>query len=130
MVTIITWVVVITQTVSSFSIISMHILLARKLKESKKTMRKFKSNNDSDVLLVVQLFVITASNILCWFPANGIYLAAMFLSTYPIDLIVWTSVICLPLNSVMNPSVFIITSVRKFIKSKMKPTNMVENEIP
>ena len=56
--------------------------------------------------VIVHLIVITGSNILCWFPANGIYVATMFLSSYPIDLIIWTSIICLPINFIINPIVF------------------------
>ena len=47
-----------------------------------------------------------------------IYTAAMFLSTYPIDLIIWTTAVGLPLNSILNPSVFIIISIRKYIKER------------
>ena len=115
---ILTWSVVLTQTVTSIVIIILHVLLVVRLKSSKFDGRTNQSNDNSDVPLIVQLIMITVSNILCWFPANTIYVTTMFLSNYPTDLIIWTTVIGLPLNSIINPSVFIITSVRKYIKSK------------
>ena len=120
MIKIITWSVVTTQTTSSVVIMSTHLLLVKKLKESRKRIRKSKLESDSEIPLIIQLIAITTSNILCWFPTNAIYVTAMFLSTYPIDLIIWTTVAILPLNSIINPSVFIITSCRKYIKSRIK----------
>ena len=62
-----------------------------------------------------QLIITSTSNIICWFPANVIYLSAMFLSSYSIDLVIWTTVIITPINSIINPSVFIITIIKKFV---------------
>ena len=115
---IITWVTVITQTVSSVIIMVLHIILVQKVKQSKNFFTKSESDTDHNTLLVVQLIVITVSNIISWFPANVIYIAAMFLSNYPIDLITWTTITVLPINSILNPSVFIITALRTFLKSK------------
>ena len=49
-----------------------YLLLVQKLKESQKNIRKSKLEYDSDTALIIQLAVITISNIICWFPANGI----------------------------------------------------------
>ena len=104
---------VISQTISSVTIIIMHILLVKGLKEAKKNTGQSKSSFDSNTPLFLQLILITTSSILCWFPANGIYIAAMLLSTYPTDLIIWTTVAGLPINAIINPSVIIINSSRK-----------------
>ena len=113
MIKVITCIIILTQTVTSIIIATMHIILIYELKQSQKQIIKSKS----DAALVVQLIIITASNFICWFPANGIYVAAMFLSIYPIDLIVWSTIVGLPINSILNPSVFLVTSIRKYIKS-------------
>ena len=116
-----TWFVVITQTITSVTILVLHIVLVRHFKKSKTNIRNSKSDDDSDAAaLITQLIIITASNILCWFPANGIYIAAMFLSSYPTDLIIWSILVSLPLNSIINPSVFNITIIRKYLKSRKK----------
>ena len=79
------WFVAISQTATSLVIIVMHILLVKKLKESQENITKLK-NADSNTTLIIQLVIISTSNIICWFPANGVYIAAMFLSAYPTDL--------------------------------------------
>ena len=128
MVKVMTWSVAITQTATSTILIIMHIVLVKMLKKSQKNIRKSKSEEISDVALIFQLIVITTSNIVSWFPANGVYIAAIFLNTYPIDLIIWTTVIGLPLNSIINPSVFIITSIRKHVNSRKKITGVTVNQ--
>ena len=119
MIKIITWFIVITQLVSSLSILRMHVLLVAKLKKADKYVRKSKSRG-SDSILIIQLVVITVSNILCWFPSNSIYITAMFSSTYPISLIIWTTVIGLPINSLINPLTFISVLLRQQIKHRNK----------
>ena len=126
---IITWSVFLTQTTSSVVIMSMHLFLVKKLKQSKKRIKRYKLEGDSQTPLIMQLTAITTSNIICWFPTNAIYVAAMFLSIYPIDLIIWTTVSILPLNSIINPSVFLVTSCRKYIKSKNKTKDMLEHQV-
>ena len=37
----------------------------------------------------------------------------MFLPAYPIEMITWTTVAVVPINSIINPLVFVITSLRK-----------------
>ena len=66
--------------------------------------------------MMFQFISSSTSNILCWFPANGIYLSAMFLSVYPINLVIWTTVIIIPINSVINPGVFLLTNVKETCK--------------
>ena len=114
MIKVIVWLVALSKAITSIVIIIMYLLLVKRLKESQETVRKSKSSDASDTLLILQLVVTTASNIICWFPANGIYLAAMFLSTYPTDLIIQTTVTGLPINSKINPSIIITNSLRKY----------------
>ena len=109
----ITWFTVTTQFATSVGIMIMHILLICEVKHYQNITMKVKSRKDSNVNLIIQLVLITTSNILCWFPAGCIYISAMFLSTYPIDLVIWTTVIGLPINSIVNPSIFIVTTFRK-----------------
>ena len=77
--------------------------LDKKLKESQEL--QLNSSQNADTALIIQFIVITILNFLSWFLANGIYTGAMFLSTYPGDLIMWTVITGLPTNSIINPSV-------------------------
>ena len=113
MIKLITLLTVVSQTITSVIITIMHILLVKELKEANKNIEKSKSSFIFNTPLFLQLILITTSSILCWFPANGIYIAVMLLSTYPTDLIIWTTVAGLPINSIINPSVIIINSQRK-----------------
>ena len=79
MIKIITWTFIITQTGTATVLLVLYILLVRRLKESHKSIGQSKSNQDTDTALIIQLIVITTSNILSWFPVNGIYIAAIFL---------------------------------------------------
>ena len=66
--------------------------------------------------MMFQFIVTSTSNIICWFPTNAIYLSAMFLSAYPINLVIWTTVIVMPINSVINPCVFLLSNMKDTCK--------------
>ena len=116
---IVTWFTVITQLISSVTIFTIHIVLVAKLKMSDELFRKSKSIS-SDSILISQLAIITLSNIICWFPSNSIYIIAMFSSTYPINLIIWTTVIGLPINSLINPLTFLCVFFRQYMQNVNK----------
>ena len=119
----IVWFTVVTQMASSVGILIMHSLLLFELKQSKNKIQK--SKTDNNLPLVIQLIMITVSNILCWFPTGCIYISAMFSATYPTDLVIWATVFGLPINSLLNPFIFIATTVRKMIKFEK---NITTNE--
>lgn len=119
---VLSWFIAISQIASAVAIIAFHLMLVYSLDKSQKQVRNSKSENRSNVFLIVQLFIITTSNILCWFPADVIYIVAMFVRKYPTDLVIWTTITTLPLNSVLNPLVFIATSTRKLCDQTKKQT--------
>ena len=118
---VISWVVIISQSICSVLIAGMHILLVNEVHKLEKSVRK-KSNSTK---MVSQLILISTSNILCWFPTNAIYLSAMYLSIYPINLVIWTTEIIMPINSVINPCVFLLTNMKEIFKML---TSQKENE--
>ena len=117
---ILTWFTVLTQLTTSVGIMTMHFLLVFQIRRSQNKIQKSKIAYDFNVILIIQLVTITTSNILCWGPAGIIFISAMFLPTYPMDLVIWTTVIGLPINSIINPCIFISTTIRKKIKFKPK----------
>ena len=80
-----------------------------------------KSNNRSHKGLMVQLLVVTVSNLICWIPSNIIYLSSLFISRYSIDSIIWTTIAVAPINSIINPVVFNYTA----LKTSFIPINCV-----
>ena len=75
------------------------------------TLRKSKTN--SHMGLTLQLIMVTGSNFLCWIPTNIIYLSSLFMSRYPTNLLIWTTIVGTPINSIVHPIVFIKSSIRK-----------------
>ena len=115
---VITWCTVFTESFTSVVIIIMHFLLMIKVNESDKNITR--SSQFSNISLIIQLVIITLSNIICWFPANAIFVSVMFLSRYPSELVMLTTVIGIPVNSIINPSVFLIISLKKYLKDYLK----------
>ena len=60
--------------------------------------------------LVTQILLVTASNLVGWFPLSLIFLAALFQSKYPVDLLIWTTIAVMPINSIINPLIFLLLS--------------------
>ncbi len=110
------WLLILTHFLTTVTVMTLHISLVYQLNESEQCAGQSKSHCS----LFVQFVVITLSNILCWFPSDGVYMAAMFLSQYPIEMIRWATVTALPLNSITDPLVFSITSIRTHFKTKKK----------
>ena len=116
---VITWCTVFTESFTSVVIIIMHFLLIIKVNESDKNIRSTRSSKLSNISLIIQLVIITVSNIICWFPANAIFVSAMFLSRYPTELVMLPTVIGIPFNSIINPTVFVVTSLKKYGKDDL-----------
>ena len=111
---IITWFVVLLQTVSSVVISVMYALLFQKIKKSKNINENTKLHADFN--LSIKLFATSFLIILCWFPINILYVSLMFFSSYSMNIVMWLLVIALPLNSITNPLISII----KTLKNKQK----------
>ncbi len=72
----------------------------------------------SDAILIVHLFFMSLANILCWYPTNIIYILAMVWNEYPSKLVMWSTVGTTPINSVMNPVLFAVFSVRGHVRKR------------
>ncbi len=94
-------------------IIVIYYNLVASVNESKKSVKDAASKEHSNTPLIVQVVVVTLSNILCWSPCSAVYISVMFLKQYPIELIVWTNVAVVPINSIINPLIFVVVSFRK-----------------
>ncbi len=77
--------------------------------------------------LPLQLILISFSNILCWIPTNFVFLFSLCVSQYPSELIIWTAVVIVPLNSIVNPLVFISTSLRS-VKRQWKKNTLLRTK--
>ena len=116
----ITWVVAIVQLAASIVIIILYLKLFKwqKLLNQILAFPRQKSNNS----VIVQLLTTSFSNILCWFPSSTVFLICIFATQYPISMIVWTTVVIMPINSIINPLIFIVTTLRKLREYQSKNT--------
>ena len=113
---VLTWCTVFTHSFTSVVILIMHSLLIIKVNESDKNIQSTRSSQHSNISLLIQMAIIALSHIICWFPANVIFVSAMVLPKYPTELVLWTIVIIIPISSVINPLVFLITSLKNYFK--------------
>ena len=114
------WSIIVSQCVTSLVIIVSHVLLIRRLSNHQEKLQRTVTGDVYNISLPLQLIILTLSNILCWFPANTIYVITMIVPAYPIDLVIWMTVFVVPLNSIINPIVFISNYLRNILKSQKK----------
>ncbi len=109
----ITFFVIIFQLTACIFIIGTNTKLFEKLRNTQKQLQKSKSRKLSNLPLALQLVVVTSSNVVCWIPSGVIFLVTLLKDNYSVEMLVWTTVAVTPLNSVINPLVFVVTSFRQ-----------------
>ncbi len=117
---IVAWFVAISQLMSCTAIVVLHIMLIKELAVSQARLEKAKSREDSNTSVFVQLTLISISNIVCWIPSSIIFTILTVLSVYPVDTVVWTTVVVMPLNSIANPIILIAFCINKKVKGCCK----------
>ncbi len=103
-----------------FILAGIAVTYCRLLQELQKStsIRKSESSTKNNKSLILQLVIITTSNVLCWIPMNVIYFVCMALSRYPYEMVMWSAVSVTPINSVVFPVVFIGTSLKSVWKKR------------
>ena len=116
------WYLIVSQSITPFIITVIYILLLMKYTESRKSVGKIHSKENPDEFLKQQVVSSILLNFISWIPMNGIILTIMFLPKYPLDLIAWANILIYPLNSMVNPFLFIFSfkSRRQVVKAKQQ----------
>ena len=109
----ITTVTVVIQVSSTVIIVTVYFSFIKLLNKGLKYFQHNIFRQRTKVSVVIQLLIVTASNVACWIPANIIYLISLYMSKYSKELMVWTTIAITPINSVINPFLFIVTTIRK-----------------
>ena len=104
----------------SLLICSVYGLLIKYMKQAKFVTKNVTSSQTSNYLLTLQLILVTVSNVMCWIPSNIIYLSSSFMTRLPVNLVIWTVIVVAPLNSILNPIIFILTAIKKSRKHLSK----------
>ncbi len=66
----------------------------------------------------LQLFLLPLSHVLCLLPSSTIFLLLLFLDRHSMNLLLWTVVLILPLNSLTDPVGFAMFSQLQRKKNK------------
>ena len=106
---IIIWLVVVLQFGATFVIIITYSILVSKLWTSNNIMLGQNLKN-KHLPVILQIIILTVSNIICWIPSGIIYLTLVFLDKYSIGIALWTPVVITPINSIVNPIIFSIAT--------------------
>ena len=107
------WCSVVQQVISIIFILVTYILMVKELMKSQQVIQNLMSRKSSNVSQMTHLIIITGSNLLCWTPSSVIYTLSMFMDTYPVNMIIWTTLAITPINSIINPIIFTIATKSK-----------------
>ncbi len=119
-ITVLVVVVCVVQIMSCISICTIHSALVHTMVKTPTEKPLQRSKQSSSVSIIVQLVVLTLSCILCWIPSDTILILSVCLNNYPLDMLMWTSTVVVPFNSVVNPLVFMTLKLRSWVRNKPK----------
>ena len=85
-----------------FGTLSMYIHMTQEMKKSQKYLRSTKAVT-SYSHIIKHITLLTLSEILCWIPASVIFVTALILDRYPVELIYWTTALILPVDAIIIP---------------------------
>ncbi len=108
--------VAVTQTVCTAFIILVYSFMVRDFKTSQASVQKV-SKRKSNAALYAQIIVSVFSNLLCSIPCGVIFLTCLVLMKYPVNIPVWTTILVIPLNSLVHPFLHLVAASRKFLSS-------------
>ncbi len=94
-------------------------------KNQKENISQANTKKRSSRSMIVQLLILTSSNIACWIPSGVIYFTSMLLETYPTDMVIWTTIVAMPINAMINPVVFTALFVRNLLDDRSSPPTNV-----
>ncbi len=106
------WGMVFLQAMSISFIVVVYGKLVKAMETSMEILKGQVSKQHSQRAIIVQLVTVTLTNVLCWVPSSAVHLTSLLLKKYPIDMVIWTTIIVMPFNSIVNPIVFTVASRR------------------
>ncbi len=105
-----------------------HVLLVSDFKDSKKAIHTGQVHHgqaeSSDNWLVIQLSLLSVTNILCGMQ-YAVFIPMFFLARFPLELLVWNTILLSPFNSFAIPIVLLISSVKQ--KAWQTPKKIFES---
>ncbi len=83
------------------------------ISKSQDKMKASTSKAASNVPFYIQIIPTTVSSTLGWIPSAVVFILCLFLKRYSLNVLFWTTIVIVPLNSLVNPIVFITGALRK-----------------
>ena len=114
-----TWIVVVSHSIIISVIIYQNITLVQNVKMSSENIAKTQLSYGS---LIRQLFVLNMSILLCWIPADIMYISLYFISHYSKILILLIPVTFGPITSLVFPTLYILIHIRTIFSIKERAT--------
>ncbi len=93
---------------SCFVVTSTNIFLFCEYRESKQASHAVNSNKKEGRALVAQISVHSVSHFLGWICPAVVFFLSLVLVEYPFDMFKWTLIAAVPINSIVNPAVFLV----------------------
>ncbi len=95
------------QMLATAIIVVIYSYLILSLREICKNQRKLDASEKGERManfkVVIQLILVSISNVVCWMPSSILMLSSVISDTYPITLLFWVVLVLTPLNSILNP---------------------------
>ncbi len=102
----------------SITITLMSVSLVKEYKQSQVNITKTKTS--STKTMISRLLVSGISTTLCWSSADVVFLTALIVPKYPIDMIIWTVLTVMPVTAVLNPLLLVFSLMKSVWKDSHK----------
>lgn len=121
------WILGCYQIAATVSVCLCHLFLVKTVWDTQNVIREGSTVKPISAAMYIQLITITCSNILSWVPSNVVYLCCLYLTRYPSWLIP-LALVTGSLNGLVNPTVFISTSLRSILRSSIEKQHVLQEE--
>ena len=98
--------------VTVISTTSMYTLMIKEMIRSQISIRATKMKS-SGVNIIKHVILLTTSKILCWIPASIIFLTALIVEKYPVEMVHWATALIFPNNAIIIPIILTLNSQHK-----------------
>ncbi len=118
----VTWIFIFSQGIPIVSIPLINgLLIYEKIRWDKqvKEMVETSSKNNSKSI-IIRLVLVSTSNLVCWIASTILLFLTIIWERYPFSVLVWTTIIVMPLNTLVNPFLFVFST---------KLTNVCKNTL-
>ncbi len=97
--------------ISALTVFVMNKIMVQSLKTSQENLQKSKSHTTSSI--VVQLCILSTSNVICWWPPIFADISTVFLPSFSLETIALVTFVCAPINGIVYPVVLTAVLLKK-----------------